>query len=55
MDTDLNLQTLTEIILYEDNQYRSFYYGDGIVTFYTDEGELFLEYDGDLFLLVKME
>ncbi|QQZ60792.1 hypothetical protein JI735_30795 [Paenibacillus sonchi] len=55
MDTDLNPQTLKEISLYEDEQYKNFYYGDGNITYYTDKGELILDQDGDLFLLVKME
>lgn len=55
MDTDLNPQTLKELSLYEDEQYEKFYYGDGNITYYTDKGELILDQDGDLFLLVKIE
>lgn len=55
LSTDLNVQTLKEISLYEDDQYRNFYYGDGNFTYYSDKGELILEHDGDLFLLVKVE
>ncbi|MEK4852831.1 hypothetical protein NST04_23470 [Paenibacillus sp. FSL H7-0756] len=55
IDTDLNPQTLKEISLYEDEQYEDFYYGDGNITYYSDKGELILDQDGDLFLLVKME
>lgn len=55
MGIDLNPQTLKEISLYEDDQYENFYYGDGNITYYTDKGELILDQDGDLFLLVKMK
>lgn len=54
MGTNLNPQTLKEISLYED-EYKNFYYGNGNITYFTDKGELILDQDGDLFLLVKMK
>ncbi|WP_458121552.1 hypothetical protein [Paenibacillus sp. Z6-24] len=53
--TNLNLQSLKEISLYEDAKYKKIYYGDGNIMYYTNNKELILNKDGDLFLLVKLE
>lgn len=55
LNTDLNIETLKEISLYEDHQYKNLYYGQGNITYYTDNGELILDENGDLFLLVKID
>ena len=53
--TDLNLQSLKEISVYEDAKYEKIYYGDANIMYYTTNKELILNKDGDLFLLVKSD
>ncbi|WP_046227056.1 hypothetical protein [Paenibacillus dauci] len=53
--TDLNLQSLKEISVYEDAKYEKIYYGDANIMYYTINKELILNKDGDLFLLVKSD